>query len=68
MYSKDGANCAEGHRANIMAKFNRHSRTELVKYAIRKGLIDVADKSNERGGAINQFRRAVMLARFCLYA
>jgi two-component system response regulator NreC len=33
----------ERHRANIMAKLNLHSRTELVKYAIRKGLIDVAD-------------------------
>jgi DNA-binding NarL/FixJ family response regulator len=31
----------ERHRANIMAKLNMHSRTELVKYAIRKGLIDV---------------------------
>ncbi len=32
----------ERHRANIMAKLNLHSRTELVKYAIRKGLIDVS--------------------------
>ena len=31
----------ERHRANIMAKLNMHSRTELVKYAIRKGLIEV---------------------------
>ena len=31
----------ERHRANIMAKLNLHNRTELVKYAIRKGLIDV---------------------------
>ena len=31
----------ERHRANIKAKLNLHSRTELVKYAIRKGLIDV---------------------------
>ncbi len=31
----------ERHRANIMSKLNMHSRTELVKYAIRKGLIDV---------------------------
>jgi two-component system response regulator NreC len=28
-----------GHRANIMEKLNLHSRTELVKYAIRKGII-----------------------------
>ena len=31
----------ERHRANIMDKLNLHSRTELVKYAIRKGLIEV---------------------------
>ncbi len=29
------------HRENIMAKLNLHSRTELVKYAIRKGLIQL---------------------------
>jgi len=28
------------HRENIMRKLNLHSRTELVKYAIRKGIID----------------------------
>jgi two-component system response regulator NreC len=27
------------HRENIMRKLNMHSRTELVKYAIRKGII-----------------------------
>ncbi len=27
------------HRENIIAKLNLHSRTELVKYAIRKGII-----------------------------
>lgn len=31
----------ERHRENIMSKLNLHSRTELVKYAIRKGLIDL---------------------------
>lgn len=31
----------ERHRSNILAKLNLHSRTELVKYAIRKGLIEV---------------------------
>ncbi len=31
----------ERHRANILAKLGLHSRTELVKYAIRKGLIEV---------------------------
>jgi len=28
------------HRENIMRKLNLHSRTELVKYAIRKGIIE----------------------------
>ena len=27
------------HRENIMRKLNLHSRTDLVKYAIRKGII-----------------------------
>ncbi len=30
-----------GHRANVMEKLGIHNRTELVKYAIRKGLVDV---------------------------
>ena len=34
----------ERHRANILAKLGLHSRTELVKYAIRKGLIQVEEK------------------------
>jgi two-component system response regulator NreC len=29
------------HRENIMGKLNLHSRIDLVKYAIRKGLIDL---------------------------
>ncbi|MBI4268860.1 MAG: response regulator transcription factor [Candidatus Rokubacteria bacterium] len=29
------------HRANIMAKLNMHSRTELIRYAIRKAIIPV---------------------------
>jgi two-component system response regulator NreC len=28
------------HRAHIMEKLNLHDRTELVRYAIRKGLIE----------------------------
>ncbi len=28
-----------GHRAKIMAKLKLHSRTELIKFAVRKGLI-----------------------------
>jgi two-component system response regulator NreC len=31
----------ERHRENIMNKLNLHSRTELVKYAIRQGFIDL---------------------------
>ncbi len=31
------------HRENIMRKLNLHSRVDLVKYAIRKGLIDLED-------------------------
>lgn len=30
-----------GHRTNIMEKLNIHSRTELVKFAIRHGLIEL---------------------------
>ncbi len=29
----------QAHRANLMAKLHMHDRTELVRYAIRKGLI-----------------------------
>jgi two-component system response regulator NreC len=29
------------HRENIMAKLNLHSRADLVKYAIRKGIIQI---------------------------
>ena len=32
-------NTIDRHRANIMQKLNLHSKTELVKYAIRKGLV-----------------------------
>ena len=31
----------EGHKTNLMAKLGIHNRTELVKYAIRKGIITV---------------------------
>lgn len=31
------------HRSNVMAKLNVHSRVELTKYAIRKGIIQIDD-------------------------
>jgi two-component system response regulator NreC len=31
----------EGHRSSLMSKLDLHNRIELVKYAVRKGLIDV---------------------------
>ncbi len=31
----------EGHRGSLMSKLNLHDRIDLVKYALRKGLIDV---------------------------
>ncbi len=31
----------EGHRTNLMAKLGIHSRIELVKYALRKGIITI---------------------------
>ena len=31
----------EGHKTNLMAKLDIHNRTELVKYALRKGIITV---------------------------
>jgi two-component system response regulator NreC len=34
-------NTVARHRENIMGKLNLHTRTELVKYAIRKGLISL---------------------------
>ncbi len=37
-------NTVERHRENIMRKLNLHTRTELVKYAIRKGLVTLDDK------------------------
>jgi len=30
-----------GHRAKIMEKLNLHNRTELIKYALRKGLVSI---------------------------
>jgi len=34
----------EPHREDIMAKLNLHTRAELVRYAVDKGLIDVSNK------------------------
>ncbi len=32
-----------GHRAKIMEKLNLHNRTELIKYAMRRGLVSMED-------------------------
>jgi len=31
----------DGHKTNLMAKLDIHNRTELIKYALRKGIITV---------------------------
>jgi two-component system response regulator NreC len=31
----------EGHKTNLMDKLDIHNKTDLVKYAIRKGIITV---------------------------
>ena len=31
----------EGHKSSLMAKLDLHNRIDIVKYAVRKGLIDV---------------------------
>lgn len=37
------AKTVDRHRENIMRKLNLHNRVDLVKYAIRKGLIDLEE-------------------------
>lgn len=37
------ASTVERHRANIMAKLDLHNRAQLIKYAIRKGLIQLEE-------------------------
>lgn len=37
------AKTVDRHRENIMRKLNLHSRIELVKYALRSGLIDLEE-------------------------
>jgi two-component system response regulator NreC len=32
----------EGHKTNLMAKLDIHNRTDLIKYALRKGIITIA--------------------------
>jgi len=35
------AKTVEGHKTNLMSKLDIHNRTDLVKYALRKGIITV---------------------------
>jgi DNA-binding NarL/FixJ family response regulator len=44
---KISARTAETHRANIMLKFGFHSLADLVRYAIREGIIPVQGESSE---------------------
>ncbi|MFN8465950.1 MAG: LuxR C-terminal-related transcriptional regulator [Caldilineaceae bacterium] len=37
------AKTVERHRENIMSKLDMHNRAELVKYAMKKGLISDRD-------------------------
>ena len=37
------AKTVDRHRENIMRKLNLHNRVDLVKYALRKGLIDLEE-------------------------
>ncbi|HEX6290110.1 MAG TPA: LuxR C-terminal-related transcriptional regulator, partial [Herpetosiphonaceae bacterium] len=34
---------AEIHRANLMRKLNLHTQTDLIRYAIRRGVIPMGD-------------------------
>lgn len=36
-------NTVQVHRSHIMEKLNLHNRTELIKYAVRRGLLDLED-------------------------
>ncbi|MFQ5826797.1 MAG: response regulator [Dehalococcoidia bacterium] len=38
-----GVNTVQTHRLHIMEKLNLHNKADLIKYAIRKGLISVYD-------------------------
>ena len=35
------AKTVEGHKTNLMAKLGIHNRMELLKYALRKGIISI---------------------------
>ncbi|MCZ7567725.1 MAG: response regulator transcription factor [Ardenticatenaceae bacterium] len=41
------ANTVQTHRQNVMDKLDLHNRSELIKYAIRKGLITVDEPGSE---------------------
>ncbi|MDO8672945.1 MAG: response regulator transcription factor [Dehalococcoidia bacterium] len=41
----------ERHRANIMEKLDLHSRTDLIKYAVRKGIVQVDHSVEKSAGS-----------------
>jgi DNA-binding NarL/FixJ family response regulator len=44
---------AENHRANIMLKFGFHSLADLVRYAIREGIVPLQGESPRARAAKN---------------
>jgi two-component system response regulator NreC len=42
----------EAHKAHIMAKLKAQNRTDLIKYAIRQGIITLGDDDLEQGNRL----------------
>ncbi len=43
----------ETHRANVMHKLSLRTHTDLIKYALRRGILSIEDASKTRGGKDN---------------
>jgi len=41
----------EAHKAHIMAKLDVQSQTDLIRYALRRGIIELEPGSDDRGGS-----------------